>query len=619
MHPASSDEVIRHILQAIVQRVNQVKKTKSSSSETLAAYLVRATVLNPSHGFQVDSVFTKQDVDRLIELCTQKLVQLNDPESETVQMQVYFDTTFPLQADYLHQEKQMRKNTVANVLREITGTRTVKTLPQLEWLYRNMVSYVLLKSGMGSSSLSDGIAAREATVALESVFPQSEVSTFLALGWADQERQLNGLTQLVGGIRLFNYHLNKASKDQLDNLPELCAKEIKDAFQIIEERNKYIHEKLTALVHVARAPQTTPQTNPVSSVGRVLDAIIFYRQLLIYMDALKAQIQKSSSVLSTLDEKMTEQLNLLQSACKSRMAVPVDQVYPLFMTLYSIWEAFQDELFLNAFRRGVLDRLCLHADSFEIHVDPSSSIGHPEEEKKKTTEEIIQQAMVLQDTLTLMKKGSLMEVLHPGNTSQYYQLPLEFSGFCPITLTHHAGLVVPGNWNIGALKYKDKVYLCASMEAAKAFVSAPEETISKVILLAREKMGLVQLLQLYGYFPSIQALENAHSFTRDMLLSKTPLVCESSTQCDVHIIDPYFDPKYEWNEWTMRKKALMLVNLRKKKTHGCQTQVSHFKRDNCSQIYLPKVKSVQTKSHQSIGMAKPSMAYIPALLTSQPK
>ncbi|KAJ1518512.1 hypothetical protein HMI54_015480 [Coelomomyces lativittatus] len=90
MHPASSDEVIRHILQAIVQRVNQVKKTKSSSSETLAAYLVRATVLNPSHGFQVDSVFTKQDVDRLIEFkyliplilnCLHRSIDLNSLSS----------------------------------------------------------------------------------------------------------------------------------------------------------------------------------------------------------------------------------------------------------------------------------------------------------------------------------------------------------------------------------------------------------------------------------------------------------------------------------------------------------------------------------------------------------
>lgn len=42
-----------------------------------------------------------------------------------------------------------------------------------------------------------------------------------------KEEQLNGLTQLVTGIRLFNKQLGKGG-ESVDNLPELCADELQD-------------------------------------------------------------------------------------------------------------------------------------------------------------------------------------------------------------------------------------------------------------------------------------------------------------------------------------------------------------------------------------------------------
>lgn len=47
------------------------------------------------------------------------------------------------------------------------------------------------------------------SAALESIFPQSELSTFVSFSRLDKEAQLNGLSQLVTGIRLFNKTLKK--------------------------------------------------------------------------------------------------------------------------------------------------------------------------------------------------------------------------------------------------------------------------------------------------------------------------------------------------------------------------------------------------------------------------
>jgi hypothetical protein len=48
--------------------------------------------------------------------------------------------------------------------------------------------------------------------ALQSVFPQSELGTFLALQKKDKERQLQELMMIVTGIRLFNKDCGKGGE-----------------------------------------------------------------------------------------------------------------------------------------------------------------------------------------------------------------------------------------------------------------------------------------------------------------------------------------------------------------------------------------------------------------------
>lgn len=48
--------------------------------------------------------------------------------------------------------------------------------------------------------------------ALQSVFPQSELATFMSLTKADKEQQLSELTMIVSGIRLFNKDCRKGGE-----------------------------------------------------------------------------------------------------------------------------------------------------------------------------------------------------------------------------------------------------------------------------------------------------------------------------------------------------------------------------------------------------------------------
>ena len=55
------------------------------------------------------------------------------------------------------------------------------------------------------------------------------------------------------------------------------------------------------------------------------------------------------------------------------------------------------------------------------------------------------------------------------------------------------------------------------------------------------------------------------------------------------------DPNYDWNEWGLRRRALQIANLKKCTTDGTQTDMSHFRRENESQVYLPRTQETQTR------------------------
>jgi hypothetical protein len=44
------------------------------------------------------------------------------------------------------------------------------------------------------------------------------------------------------------------------------------------------------------------------------------------------------------------------------------------------------------------------------------------------------------------------------------------------------------------------------------------------------------------------------------------------------------DRSYEWNEWAARRRVLALTNLRQKRTHSQQTQLSHYRREQKTQV-----------------------------------
>ncbi|KAG5508153.1 hypothetical protein JKF63_05407 [Porcisia hertigi] len=59
-------------------------------------------------------------------------------------------------------------------------------------------------------------------------------------------------------------------------------------------------------------------------------------------------------------------------------------------------------------------------------------------------------------------------------------------------------------------------------------------------------------------------------------------------------IDSYFNHRYFWNEWDLRRHALKLANLMHMRTHSTQTATLHYRREASTQADPPKDSGTQT-------------------------
>ncbi|KAK2118254.1 hypothetical protein P7K49_005141 [Saguinus oedipus] len=238
MPPTQAKSVIRSIIREIGQ---ECAVHGEIVSETLIAFMVKAVVLDPSNGFNMDRTLMKSDVRNLVKLCVARLLDTKNPSLDTIKMQVYFDMNYTNRVEFLEEHHRVLDLRLGSVTREITDNRAC-TKEELESLYRKIISYMLLRSGLGSPT--DITTVREVTAALQSVFPQAVLGTFLTLSKKDKERQLKELTMIVTGIRLFNRDCGKGGEG-IDDLPGVLHEAIPATLQHIDDQLEKIQHTAT--------------------------------------------------------------------------------------------------------------------------------------------------------------------------------------------------------------------------------------------------------------------------------------------------------------------------------------------------------------------------------------
>ncbi|XP_075196264.1 cilia- and flagella-associated protein 206 isoform X3 [Anomaloglossus baeobatrachus] len=513
-------------------------------------------------------------------------------------MQVYFDMNYTTRGEFLDEHHRVLESRLAPVCREITDSRA-RIAEELESLYRKIVSYVLLRSGLGSPT--DIKVVREATAALQSIFPHTELGTFLSLVKKDKERQLKELTMIVTGIRLFNKDCGKGGEG-IDDLPNVLKEAIPATTKHIDSELQSSREMIYRYTALIEDMYSKKHKSSLLDLNQLKEALYNARQHEALLNILLSDVITCAQQLDVMDKQYGAQMEQLKATVQSKTAIPTAQVYPLFISLSKLWNSFQDEIVLLSVLSNITANLQpfleLHEELFPAHViQPLLSdltVKSDEERIKDSTGECV-------NPLDFRSQ----EWYFPETTANYDRLPIQYHGFCGFTIATRDGLLLPGNPGIGTLKHREGYYVFSSKEAASRFAQDPDHYISLIGEKAKQCAELIQLLELHQQFAAITPYSQAQA--AEKLLMKPITKCNSSTQTDTHIVETNIVKSYEWNEWELRRKAIKLTNLRQKVTHSMQTHGSHMRRENFSQVYLPKQVGTQTKRDGASNVPKPQI------------
>ncbi|VDO72753.1 unnamed protein product [Schistosoma curassoni] len=121
---------------------------------------VKAVVLDPASGFLPDKPLDNEDIKKLIELCVNRVTDQESPSVDTIKMQVFFEINHLKKDEFLNEHHRVLEKRLEPVLREVIESRA-KLREELEATYQNIISALLLRSGLGSPTNMDVI--RETT------------------------------------------------------------------------------------------------------------------------------------------------------------------------------------------------------------------------------------------------------------------------------------------------------------------------------------------------------------------------------------------------------------------------------------------------------------------------
>ncbi|XP_016115148.1 cilia- and flagella-associated protein 206 [Sinocyclocheilus grahami] len=317
MSRTRAEGVIRSIIREIAQSCSS---RGQALSETLIAFTVKAVVLDPRNRFNADRTLTKQDVQKLIQLCVDRLMDQTSPTLNTIKMQVYFDMNYTSRREFLEVQQKVLRSHLPSLSREITDSRA-KTREDLKNLYGKIVSYVIQRCNLGSAT--DINTVRETTAALQSIFPQAQLATFMSLLKQDKEQQLSELSLIVSGIRLFNKDSRKGGEG-IQNLPAVLNETLPAAAADIE--SELAGCERWAWQYTALLEKTCERTECPVHPDLLKQALYNTRQHEAFLRLILADIIQSAKEVTRLQSDLKTRMTLLKDTVHTKTTVPTSHV-----------------------------------------------------------------------------------------------------------------------------------------------------------------------------------------------------------------------------------------------------------------------------------------------------
>lgn len=525
-------------------------------SEALAA-IVAATVVNhqPNQGgFFSEKPIDENDAKTVVEEAAKKILSKERPGISTLRLQADYEMAFAdiEQANQKHLSlaKDAEEKTLAWISK--FTAKFDEDFDTLTSLYKKIYHFLLLRctSPSGEPKPPKDVAVeREVAAALESVFPRVGLRSFVALTGAEKAAQLQELTGIVLGIRLFNMHQRKGgaglpsvidvhkklnSEELLDNL----SKEAEEVTELCQDYS----DVLVAASGSLRSKQVEGLIDD-KELQRLQCDLLYHRQYLCYLLNLQEDVSLSLEKLRKGQAILREELMDLEALVGGRVSVPKEQVYPRFDALARCYRDSWREA------QALENRGKLHG--------------------------------VLQEL-----RERYFPVLSPNGKAVLGKTPRREGQQLLLDETRE----VPGNPALGVVRYAGRYCVFATERAMAEFCSEPERFFGSVREACYKQPEFIHLLRVHEDFPrsSLQAILAMMSGQQSVMLAD--VACETP----VHFQDSNIDKSYEWNEWKLRQEALHVADIRRKTTSTTQTALSHLRRENETQVYLPKEMATNT-------------------------
>lgn len=598
------------VVRAVVREVlDQCARKQCPVNESLAAFMVKAVILDPGQSFGVDRELSKGDVDALTSACVARLSDGASAALDTIKMQTYMTSSFKTREEIFESLAREDALRLDDVTREILDNRA-RTRDELEALYRKLIFYAMAKAKLGPPS--DGGVVRESTAAFESVMPPSELGSFVSMERGKKIEQMQELAAVVGGIRLYNKYCKKGGA----LVPDLPS-DLKESLGVVLAQLRREYETAMADATKMAASLLESPDAPTAPAVRELQRNTW--QYIVYLEVFLEEVCHAVPAIRDLSGLVDKRLDGIRATVQSKTAVPTDTIYPMFVELSGLWGQLQGEqncltaivAHLTAMTSWVAKRQQLpDLIKADVALPPAQAavFGNMQRAFSQGVaaalgEPALAPAPAPPPSETLSVEAvAPCTLLLPGSTHDFDNISLLIGGFCPIAVAQ-TGVLLPADRSLGLLQFNGGVYGFSCAAHAVAFAKDVERTLEAVVLSGRRAAELIDLLDLH----SAVAVGTKENVSAAFSTPSASHKCDGGTQTEVHPVDKHIVKGYDWNEWEMRRKAIRLANLRTKRTHGVQTDKSNYRRDNAAQVYPPKNSETQTKSDAGTSVPTPAI------------
>mmetsp|Transcript_58570 Transcript_58570/g.137604 ORF Transcript_58570/g.137604 Transcript_58570/m.137604 type:complete len:640 (-) Transcript_58570:336-2255(-) len=604
------------IQKIVFEIADRCARRKVPVTDMLAAFVAKAVILESPEKFQLDRALSASDVEELVTLAVERLSQEDDPSLETLRMQVSFDSAYVQRQESLEKDRATRKRGYNIIEQSICAMKlqSAKDVGGMGQIHRLIVAALLTQTGQAPQN---EIYQKEVAAALESVLPRANLHAFTSLAYADKRARLADLHNYVLGIRLFNKAIGKGGVGLVDKLREANASTQELATKVLEQLQAATRdvEEYEAVIQYVASQQNNPAVADIP-LKRLQDELTNRRQYLSFVQSFEVEAMNGREAVMQLAREYEHDMDDLRELVGRRSAVPKERVYPLFEALARRWTEAEEVGMHSAALAQILLELVqfeepgykkvLKAEYVEMagrggEAEAAPQGGEQEEEKEEEKEEEApaESKGVSGTELAEALNTESEQPLHVfrNDNPEIISMNVEFSGFCPVTVTERDALLLPADPTNGNVLFKGKLYGFVSMEALLNFLKDPARYLEGVLNQARKAPELINLLSLEQHFPHNVLRKFLANLGAEQTLGMGQMA-EAECQTPTHFVEKHIDPKYDFNEWSLRRKAIQLANLHTKVTHSAQTVHSHFRRENETQVYLPKQGVTQTATER---------------------